>query len=322
MLVAEYEGFFDKLKSFFHFGGGGGAKSAVAPSWSGRGRPWIRKSIASTGKTTPSLFTSKRRSFFGGLFSRKNTTSGGLFSSLAKEFKLKFPTTTTKTKTFDVVSEAKKYLKSTSTSRGAMLSFPSLGFGKQATITITGINKPQTSSLFSHSDLFKTPDFGKITQDLLKKYNIKPLPTVTPTYFPTSKHASKSPLGKYFEELWKKGIAPALTLGVSYATQRAILKAAGVKNVDYILAQQFGLPTYTETATTQGTTSVTTSAETYQPTETTASESSGATSQEQTTTTTTNTQTKSSQGSTLTLNNKTMLFLLGGLALALLLSRR
>jgi len=110
------------------------------------------------------------------------------------------------------------------------LSFPSLGIGKPATISITGWNSSGSTSLFK--DAFKVPN----------------LPTFTPTYFPSATKRSSSGGSSHFGlkdflgNLWKKGIAPALTLGLSYATQRAILKAAGVKHPEIIIAKEFGLP--------------------------------------------------------------------------------
>ena len=261
MPISEYEGFFDKLKGIFHFGG---SKPTVIPRWSGSRRLWIRKT------TTPTFSKS--------------------FHSRAR------------------------------------LSFPSLGFGKQATITINGINKPKFTSIFSKSDTFKIPNFGKITQNLLQKYNVKPLPTTTPPYFPTAKHSKSSPFGKFFENLWKKGVAPALTLGISYATQRAILKAAGIKHPDYILAQQFGLPTYTPAPSSTAETAY--YSQTQPPTTTTPQATPQAIPQAtpqaipQVSAITQQATQSQSRASTFSLNNKTMLFLLGGVALALLLSRR
>ena len=159
------------------------------------------------------------------------------------------------------------------------LSFPSLGIGKQATITINGLNQPN-NSLFKWSNAFKSNSNG---------------------------------LNTFFTNLWKKGLAPAISLGIAYATQKSILKAAGVKNADYIVAKQLGLPTYPHLLPSQ--------AKVFSPTPPT----SPTPPQRQNISPRPQVEVVVSppkKASNTNHNNKTMLFLLGGIAIVLLLSRR
>lgn len=125
----------------------------------------------------------------------------------------------------------------------AKLSFPSLGIGKPATLQISGWNAKPHYSWLEKSLNIKTPKLNIPKQYL--------------------RHRKSNPFGTFFKTVWKKGIAPALTLGLTYATQRAVLKAMGVKHPEVILAQQLGLPAPRPVST------ISTSPPTYTPPPTT-----------------------------------------------------